>query len=176
MKKLILVFIFLVLFGATSALAKNSAKCDALQSTPEAIEYDTKVTDLDAKSEDLLITMGRIIQARRAADTQALEKIAEVIEGKIEGLSKLNPPTAIEDLHQRHIKAYGAMEEAARVELEGEEDFVSIVHKCYQAQLEFFETFKAIAVENECDEGDIEALENEIIPAIKRLMNEKFPL
>ena len=154
--------------------AKSASLCKEWQLSVS--NYSNKVEAiLDGEPEHLMITLQKIIEANQIGDLEKVHKLGKVIKSKAPALSKINPPEDLVRFHRKLINYHKTTEKAFEAIVKENIDFQSIyTRRCYETLLDYFQELKALLIEKECDEGDIAALKNTIIPGIENILRTKL--
>ena len=170
------VLVVLMMFALASAvcLAQGLSACEEWKISIS--EYEKQADAIfDGEPEDMLGVLQDIIEAQEGEDAEALKELEVIIRGKVPALSKITPPDVLKGFHDRLIKYYSEIENTANVILGGDAQIISThMRECYRALLEYYRELHSILTAISCGDGDVEALENKIIPKIEGILETRL--
>jgi hypothetical protein len=139
-------------------------------------DYNDKVEAvLDGEPDQLMSTLKALIEAKRTGDIGKTKELEGVIKRGADAVSRITPPVELERYHKTIVDYYAALVQAADAALKENIEFRSPrTRTCYEALLKHYEALRTILIEKKCDQGDIDALTDTIIPGIERVLREEF--
>jgi len=152
---------------------------DKLNGRSDCEEWQKSIADYDNKMEsifkgepqDLLIILQKIIEANQSGDTGTVKRLQSMVASNSLAFSEINPPEELQVFHNLFLNYHQEIENAIDAILIENIDIQSIpVRKCYEALLDYYQELHSVLIENECNEGDARALEDNIIPGFKNII------
>jgi len=117
----------------------------------------------------------KVFEANKIGDKEKVNLLVDDLKKKISVLKGTQPPDSMRDYHNKLMNYYMAVNDAVDAILTQNVDIKSVyTKKCYEVLIEYFKELKALLIEHGGNEGDIEALEQTIIPGLKEILIVEF--
>lgn len=163
-----------VLLVNASLLGKKGHAGDSWSA--EEADYSMKVESVvGGEMENLMRTLKQAVKANESGDSDKVQRMRDHIKEISIKLNAMKPPIGFGEFHRRLIFFVASIEEAIEAVLQDNIGMDSYyTKKCYEALIGYFQELKRILVDRGGNEGDIEALENNIIPGLKKILDTQF--
>ena len=162
----ILGFLVAMLSLFNPAPAQAGAPCDAWMASVK--DYDAAFERvMHGEPEGLL----QFVKEARDPDQKAAAKKAAGV--KLAGLKAIDPPPELSAVHSQLIAYAQAVVQAVTAAKPTDTDLsVPALRKCYSALLDYYASLRDLMRKHGCQGGDLEALEQNIIPQLEALLSE----
>ncbi len=149
--------------------AQESESCAAWMESVR--DYDLAFERVMKGEPDELL---RLVEEAREPERRSAAR--ETIGKKLAGLREIDPPRELATVHHKLITYAGAVahavEDAAAMEAGSK---VPVPRACIGALLDYYVALRDLMVRHDCRGGDLEALENRVIPRLEQLLVEAPP-
>ena len=158
----LLVVAFSLLFPAG---AKAGEPCEAWIASLS--DYDAAFERvMQGEPQDLL----RLVEQARDPDRKAAAK--QAAGAKLSGLKGIDPPPELSTLHSHLVAYVQAVVQAVAAAKPTDTDLSTpTLRLCYQALLDYYYSLRDLMRKHGCQGGDLEALEQNFIPALQRVLD-----
>ena len=144
--------------------------------SPEESAYSIEAERVvGGETESLMRVLKQAAEANESGDRETVNRMKDHIKGIIEKLNVMEPPAGFGEFHRRLIYFATSIERAIEAVYEDNAGMDSFYTKeCYKALMEYFIELKSILIAKGGNPGDIEALENTIIPGLEKILDTQF--